>query len=87
MAAGDEFNPADKFRRGIEAAYTKMREIAERGEAPRNFAVANNASVRNLTDSAAMRVFPRMKVHINCASAAPKKTSPLTDNNDNMKIK
>jgi predicted O-linked N-acetylglucosamine transferase (SPINDLY family) len=29
----------DRFRRNIEAAYTKMHEIAERGEAPRSFSV------------------------------------------------
>ena len=30
----------DRFRRHIEAAYTQMWEIAERGEAPRSFSVA-----------------------------------------------
>jgi predicted O-linked N-acetylglucosamine transferase (SPINDLY family) len=31
---------ADRFRRHIEAAYTTMWEISERGESPRSFAVA-----------------------------------------------
>ena len=31
---------SERFRRAIEAAYAKMREIAEQGEAPRNFSVA-----------------------------------------------
>jgi protein O-GlcNAc transferase len=31
---------SERFRRAIEAAYAKMREIAEQGEAPRSFSVA-----------------------------------------------